>query len=116
MTKGILPRLFAVCAVIAPAARAAPVGPRLSLFSPREDLPWHRHDALWQLTGKEWTWDKEKPLTQEAYVIPQRPGKNQVRYFDFRWRDHDFLDYSPMQAFRSPRAIMPHERVTGRRG
>ena len=93
MTKVIWLRLFAVCAVIAPAVRAAPTAPpRLSLFGPREDLPWHRHDALWQLTGKEWTWNKEKPLTQEAYVIPQRPGKNQVRYFDFHWRDHDFLE------------------------
>src|SRR5712672_1384925 len=91
MKKVIWPRLVAVCAVIAPAAYAAPAGPRLSLFGPTEDLPWHRHDALWQLTGKELTWNKEKPLTQEAYVIPQRPGKNQVRYFDFHWRDHDFL-------------------------
>src|SRR5712671_5078315 len=92
MTKGIWLRLFAVCAVIAPAVRAASSGPRLSLFSPREDLPWHRHDALWELTGQQWTLNKQKPLTQEAYVIPQRPGKNQVRYFDFHWRDYDFLD------------------------
>ena len=92
MTKAILPRFVAVCAVIAPAASAAPNGPRLSLFGPREELPWHRHDALWDLTGKEWTWNKPKPFTQEAYVIPQRPGKNQVRYFDFHWRDHDFLE------------------------
>src|SRR5712671_3436086 len=92
MTKVIWLRLFAVCAVIAPAVRAASPGPRLSLFGPREDLPWHRHDALWQLTGRELTWNKDKPLAQEAYVIPQRPGKNQVRYFDFHWRDFDFLD------------------------
>src|SRR5712671_3269832 len=92
MTKVIWLRLFAVCAVIAPAVRAASPGPRLSLFGPREDLPWHRHDALWQLTGRELTWNKDKPLAQEAYVIPQRPGKNQVRYFDFHWRDYDFLD------------------------
>jgi len=88
MTKVIWLRLVAVCAVVAPAVRAAPGGPRLSLFGPHEDLPWHRHDALWQLTGKEWTSKKEKPLTQEAYVVPSRPGKNQVRYFDFHWRDH----------------------------
>ena len=92
MTKVILPRLVAVCAVIAPAVRAAPNGPRLTLFGPRENLPWHQHDALWELTGKEWTSKKPKPWTQEAYVIPQRPGKNQVRYFDFHWRDHDFLE------------------------
>ncbi len=92
MLKRIWPRLVAACAVVAPAARAVDPGPRLSLFGPREDLPWHRHDALWQLTGSEYTWNKEKPLTQEAYVIPLRPGKNLVRYFDFHWRDFDFLD------------------------
>src|SRR2546421_5688855 len=92
MTKVIWLRLFAVCAVAAPAVHAAPAGPRSSPPAPTEALPGHRHDALWQLTGKEWTWTKEKPLTQEAYVIPQRPGKTQVRYFDFHWRDHDFLD------------------------
>ncbi|TMB02675.1 MAG: hypothetical protein E6J64_16205, partial [Deltaproteobacteria bacterium] len=31
-------------------------------------------------------------------------------------RVSNFLYYSPMQVFRSPRAIMPHERVTVRRG
>src|SRR5262245_6599064 len=98
MKKGLWPRLVAACAVLAHAAQAAP-GPRhLSLVGPREELPWHRHDALWQLTGSELTWNKqkpfrdEKPLSQEAYVIPQRPGKNLVRYFDFHWRDFDFLD------------------------
>ena len=66
MTKAFLARLIAVCAAVAPAALAAPNGPRLSLFGPREDLPWHRHDALWQLTGQEWNWNKPKTFTQEA--------------------------------------------------
>src|SRR5436853_5381958 len=97
MTKASFLRSLAVCALAAPALHAQTAAPvrlptQLSLYGPREDLPWHRHDALWQLTGKEWTWNKEKPLTQEAYVIPQRPGKNQVRYFDFKWRDYDFLE------------------------
>src|SRR5437879_4587661 len=92
MNKVIWPRLVAVSAVSAPPADAAPAGPPLSPLGPPDARPWHRHAALWQLTGKELTWNKEKPLTQEAYVIPQRPGKNQVRYFDFHWRDYDFLD------------------------
>src|SRR5262249_43711236 len=97
MMKGLWPRLVAVCAVLAPVAQPGPGRRHLSLFGPREDLPWHRHDALWQLTGSEFTWNKpkprkdEKPLSQEAYVTPQRPGKNLVRYFDFHWRDFDFL-------------------------
>lgn len=28
----------------------------------------------------------------ESFVIPQRPGKNQVRWYEFRWRHHDYLD------------------------
>src|SRR5437762_1529185 len=97
MSKASFLRLLAICALAAPAvyAQAAPA-PRtpvqLSLFGPREDLPWHRHDALWSLTGKQWTSNKQKPWEQEAYVIPSRPGKNVVRYFDFHWRDFDFLE------------------------
>jgi len=54
---------------------------------PTLQLPWAEHGRLSQVTGR-------SPLgfTQEAYVIPQRPGKNQVRYFDYHWRDFDFLD------------------------
>ncbi|MBS2021374.1 MAG: PD40 domain-containing protein [Deltaproteobacteria bacterium] len=31
-------------------------------------------------------------MGQDAYVLPNRPGKNSVRYADFRWRDYDYLD------------------------
>ncbi len=27
----------------------------------------------------------------EAYVVPRRPGKNQVRYYDFDWHHYDYL-------------------------
>src|SRR5438445_2965457 len=97
MTKAPFLRLVAVCALAAPAvvaqsAPAAPARTKLSLYGPREDRPWHRHDALWNLTGREYTSKKQKPWEQEAYVIPARPGKNVVRYFDFHWRDFDFLE------------------------
>jgi hypothetical protein len=101
MTKASSFRLLAVCALAAPPLFAqqtpagtapAPTFNQLSLYSPREDLPWHRHDTLWNLTGREWTYKRQKPWEQEAYVIPARPGKNVVRYFDFRWRDFDFLE------------------------
>src|SRR5713101_5477113 len=57
-----------------------PAGPRLS-------LPWAEHGRLSQVTGS-------APVgwSQEAYVVPRRPGKNLVRYFDFNWRDFDYLD------------------------
>ena len=57
-----------------------PPGPTLS-------LPWAEHGRLSQLTG-------HAPVgwSQEAYVVPQRPGKNLVRYFEYNWRDFDFLD------------------------
>src|SRR5258708_35184008 len=57
-----------------------PPGPTLS-------LPWTEHGELTRLTGR-------SPLgfSQEAYVTPQRPGKNLVRYFDYHWRDFDYLD------------------------
>ena len=55
--------------------------------SPTLQLPWAEHDRLAQVSGFAGTgWQ------QEAYVAPRRPGKNQVRYFDFNWRDYDFLD------------------------
>src|SRR5438309_9122200 len=97
MTKASFLRSLAVCALAAPALHAQTATPvrlptQLSLYGPREDLPWHRHDALWNLTGREYTSKKQKPWEQEAYVIPARPGKNVVRYFDFHWRDYDFLD------------------------
>src|SRR5438309_4361623 len=57
-----------------------PPGPTLS-------LPWAEHGRLSQLTGR-------APVgwAQEAYVVPQRPGRNLVRYFDYHWRDFDFMD------------------------
>ena len=53
---------------------------------PTLSLPWAEHGRLSQVTGR-------APLgwSQEAYVIPQRPGKNLVRYFEYSWRDYDYL-------------------------
>ena len=56
MTKASFLRSLAVCALAAPALHAQTAAPvrlptKLSLYGPREDLPWHRHDALWNLTG-----------------------------------------------------------------
>src|SRR5438067_6158117 len=87
--------LSALCALSALPARAAPPSfAHLSLLGgPREKLPWSRHDPLTLLSGEDLLVNKkDKPFTQEAYVVPQRPGKNQVRYFDFKWRDYDFLE------------------------
>ena len=87
--------LSALCALSALPARAAPPSfAHLSLLGgPRENLPWTRHDPLTLLSGEDLLINKkDKPFTQEAYVVPQRPGKNQVRYFDFKWRDYDFLE------------------------
>src|SRR2546430_10732763 len=87
--------LSALCALSAVPARAAPPSfARLSLLGgPRENLPWTRHDPLTLLSGEDLLVNKkDKPFTQEAYVVPQRPGKNPVRYFDFHWRDYDFLE------------------------
>src|SRR4051812_19597538 len=78
------PLLFAF---LATPAFALPVTSVQLPPSPTLHLPWAEHGRLSQVTGR-------SPLgfTQEAYVIPQRPGKNQVRYFDYHWRDFDFLD------------------------
>ncbi len=54
---------------------------------PTLHLPWAEHGRLTQVTR-----GQGLGFTQEAYVIPQRPGRNLVRYFDFAWRDFDFLD------------------------
>jgi len=53
---------------------------------PTLHLPWAEHGRLSEVTGR-------TPLgfSSEAYVVPQRPGKNQVRYFEYNWRDFDFL-------------------------
>ncbi|MCA1826450.1 MAG: hypothetical protein ABR567_08365 [Myxococcales bacterium] len=54
---------------------------------PTLSLPWAEHGRLSEVSGR-------APIgwSQEAYVIPQRPGKNLVRYFEYNWRDFDFLD------------------------
>jgi hypothetical protein len=54
-----------------------PPGPQLK-------LPWAEHGYLSQYSGE--------GLRGEAYVVPQRPGQNQVRYFKYGWRDFDYLD------------------------
>jgi len=68
-------------------ALAAPLAPGHLRPGPTLSLPWAEHGRLSQVTGR-------APLgfTQEAYVVPQRPGKNLVRYFDYHWRDYDYLD------------------------
>jgi hypothetical protein len=74
-------------AFLATPAFALGLAPARLQPGPTLQLPWAEHGRLSQLTGR-------APLgfTQEAYVIPQRPGKNLVRYFDYHWRDFDFLD------------------------
>ena len=59
----------------------------LLMPQPSLSLPWAEHGRLSQVSGR-------APIgwSQEAYVIPQRPGKNLVRYFDYHWRDFDYLD------------------------
>jgi hypothetical protein len=85
--KGSPEMKSALCAALLCAAPALgnpavtlPAGPRLS-------LPWAEHGRLSEVSGR-------APIgwSQEAYVVPQRPGKNLVRYFDFNWRDFDYLD------------------------
>jgi hypothetical protein len=55
--------------------------------SPTLSLPWTEHGRLSELTGR-----SAVGWAQEAYVVPQRPGRNLVRYFEFNWRDFDYLD------------------------
>ena len=75
--------------VLATAAPALAAGytPVMLPAGPRLELPWAEHGRLSQVTGK-----APMGLSQEAYVVPQRPGRNLVRYFDYQWRDFDFLD------------------------
>ena len=79
----VLLSLPASAASLLPSARSAPGSFGLE-NGPRLSLPWAEHGYLSQYSG-----DTYK---QEAYVIPQRPGQNQVRYFQFGWRDFDYLD------------------------
>jgi WD40-like Beta Propeller Repeat len=57
-----------------------PMGPTLN-------LPWAEHGRLSEVTGR-------SPLgwNQDAYVVPQRPGRNLVRYFGYDWRYFDYLE------------------------
>lgn len=81
----MLKSLLVTAALLSASARAdvpfkLPPGPTLQ-------LPWAEHGRLTQVTR-----GQGLGFSQEAYVIPQRPGKNLVRYFDFNWRNFDFLD------------------------
>ncbi len=60
------------------------------LDGPRLDLPWNERGAF-SLGGLA---SPQAPdaFAQDVYVVPQKPGKNQVRYFDFQWLDFDYLD------------------------
>src|SRR5437868_3615279 len=81
--KCALRRLIPMVAVLSLPARAAPA---FSLHAqPTLSLPWGEHGLLSQ-------GERGLGLSTEAYVVPQRPGKNQVRYFDYHWRDFDFLE------------------------
>jgi len=76
-------RAALLCAALASPALAGPGGFSLKP-QPTLKLPWSQHGLLD---------DAQKPggLHTDAYVFPQRPGKNQVRYFNYNWRDFDFL-------------------------
>src|SRR3954469_1801910 len=78
---------FLFFALLSSPAFALPVAHVQLQPGPTLSLPWAEHGRLSQVTGRAPTgW------STEAYVVPQRPGKNQVRYFDYHWRDYDFLD------------------------
>ena len=79
-------RLLLVALFSAPAF-ALGVAPAHLPPLPTLSLPWAEHGRLSEVTGR-----TKVGLSQEAYVVPQRPGKNLVRYFDYHWRDFDFLD------------------------
>jgi hypothetical protein len=49
---------------------------------PKLSLPWAEHGLMSQYSHP-----APNGLNAEAYVVPQRPGKNQVRYFNYNWRD-----------------------------
>lgn len=83
-------KLFRRAALLLPilAAPAHALGtPDLKLYGPTVSLPWAEHGRLSEVSGG-------APIgwAQEAYVVPQRPGKNLVRYFDYHWRDFDYLE------------------------
>src|SRR3954468_10536250 len=80
-------RRILVLALLASPAFALPLANATLQPGPTLSLPWAEHGRLSQVTGR-------SPVgwSTEAYVIPQRPGRNQVRYFEYNWRDYDFLD------------------------
>ncbi len=80
--KRLLSRLVLIVAALAPPAFAGTFSLR---GQPALQLPWGDHGLLSQR-------ERGLGLQSEAYVIPQRPGKNSVRYFDYNWRDFDFLE------------------------
>jgi hypothetical protein len=84
--SGMNPRLLLLTLLSAPAF-ALGVAPVQLQPGPTLSLPWAEHGRLSEVSGR-------APIgwTQEAYVVPQRPGKNLVRYFDYHWRNYDFLD------------------------
>jgi hypothetical protein len=74
-------------AVASPASAAGSAPVSTIPFGPTLSLPWAEHGRLSEVTGR-------APIGwgQEAYIVPQRPGKNLVRYFDYHWRYFDYLD------------------------
>src|SRR5438105_4505195 len=66
-------------------AGAAPVF--LLKPQPKLSLPWAEHGLL-----EQYTHPAANGLNTEAYVVPQRLGKNQVCYFNYNWCDFDYLD------------------------
>ncbi len=85
--SGMTLRPLLLLALVALPALGAPTAAGHLLPGPTLNLPWAEHGRLSEVTG-------HAPIgwTQEAYVVPQRPGKNLVRYFDYHWRDYDYLD------------------------
>jgi len=80
-------RHILVLALLASPAFAIPVANVTLQPGPTLSLPWAEHGRLSQVSGR-------APLgwSTEAYVVPQRPGKNSVRYFEYNWRDYDYLN------------------------
>jgi hypothetical protein len=67
-----------------------PVGHRFLLHAgPTLSLPWAEHGQLSRYSGSAY---RDNAYRGEAYVVPRRPGQNQVRYFQFDWRDFDYLN------------------------
>ena len=56
---------------------------------PTLSLPWAEHGQLSRYSGSAY---RDNAYPGEAYVVPRRPGQNQVRYFQFDWRDFDYLN------------------------